>query len=46
MDISITIAAQLAVLAVVCIGPVLAFGIKLVPAPAQAGYVRKNLGER
>ena len=46
MEFGITIAAQIAVLAAVCIGPVLAFGIKLMPAPAAPGYARKHLGER
>ncbi len=40
----ITIFAQIAVLAAVCAAPILAFGVKLVPAPA--GYVRRRLGER
>ena len=46
MDMGITIAAQLAIFAAVCVGPVLAFGIKLMPARAPAGYVRRQLGER
>ena len=46
MEMGITIAAQLAVFATVCLGPVLAFGIKLMPARAPAGYVRQHLGER
>ena len=46
MDIGITIFAQIAVLTVVCAAPILAFGIKLVPATTRAGYVRKQLGER
>lgn len=46
MEFGITIAAQLAVLTVVCIGPVLAFGTKLMPARAVPGYARKHLGER
>jgi hypothetical protein len=46
MEIGITIAVQFAVLAIVCVGPILAFGIKLMPAPVPAGYVRRRLGER
>ncbi len=46
MELGITIFAQIAVLSVVCTAPVLAFGIKLMPAPAPAGYVRRRLGER
>ena len=46
MEMGITIFAQFAVLAAVCAAPILAFGIKLMPAPAPAGYVRKRLGER
>ena len=46
MEMSITILAQIAALSVVCTAPVLAFGIKLMPDPATAGYVRKRIGER
>ncbi len=46
MEMGITILAQIAVLAAVCATPVLALGIKLMPAPASAGYVRKRIGER
>ncbi len=46
MEMGITILAQIAVLSAVCAAPVLAFGIKLMPAPAAAGYVRKRIGER
>ncbi len=42
----ITIAVQIAVLAAVCVAPVLALGIRLVPVPAPAGYARRRLGER
>ena len=43
---SITILAQIAVFTVVCATPILAFGVKLMPAPATCGYVRKRIGER
>ena len=46
MDLGITIFAQIAVLSVVYTTPILAFGGKLVPASASAGYVRKRIGER
>ncbi len=46
MEMGITILAQIAVVTVVCATTVLAFGVKLMPAPAVAGYVRKRIGER
>ena len=46
MEIGITILAQITILAAVCIVPVLTLGIRLMPAPARVGYVRKRLGER
>ncbi len=46
MELGITILAQIAVFTVACAAPVLAFGVKLMPAPATAGYVRKRIGER
>ncbi len=46
MELGITIFAQIGVLMVVCAAPVLAFGIKVMPARAPAGYVRRRLGER
>ncbi len=46
MEMGITILAQVAVFSLVCAAPLLAFGVKLIPAPAAAGYVRKRIGER
>ena len=46
MELSITIMAQIAVLSVVCATPILAFGVKLVPVPSKASYVRRRIGER
>ncbi len=46
MEIGITILAQIAILATVCMVPVLTFGIRLSPTAAPVGYVRKRLGER
>lgn len=48
MDMSFTITAQIAVFAAVCMGPMLALGIRpfATPARASTGYVRRHLGER
>ncbi len=46
MEMGITILAKIAALNVVCATTVLAFGVKFMPAPAVAGYVRKRIGER
>jgi hypothetical protein len=46
MDLSITIMAQIAVLAFVCATPILALGVKRAPATAKSSYVRKCIGER
>ena len=46
MDMSFTIAAQIAVFAAVCMGPMLAIGIRPFQARGRAAYVRRHLGER
>lgn len=48
MDMSFTIAAQVAVFATVCMGPLLALGIRPfhMSTRTRVAYVRRHIGER